>query len=162
MTPDMWAQRIKIWYADHRGMARDEAQIEYLKIVQDLDMFGINYFQIRNKRNTELWLGVDAFGLNIYEQENRLAPKVQFPWSEIKNISFKDKKFTIKPVDKKAPDFIFYAPKLRINKLILELCVGNHELFMRRRKPDTMEIQQMKAQAKDEKHRKEVRYFSTF
>ena len=34
--------------------------------------------------------------------------------------------------------------------------MGNHELFMRRRKPDTMEIQQMKAQAKEEKTRKEV------
>ena len=72
----------------------------------------------QNKRNTDLHLGVDALGLNIYEHDNRLSPKVTFPWSEIKDISFKDKKFTIKPVDKKAPDFIFYAPKLRINKLV--------------------------------------------
>lgn len=42
------------------------------------------------------------------------------------------------------------------NKLILDLCIGNHELFMRRRKPDTMEIQQMKAQAKEEKQRRQV------
>ncbi len=28
-------------------MGREEAQMEYLKIVQDLDMYGINYFQIR-------------------------------------------------------------------------------------------------------------------
>ena len=39
-----------------------------------------------------MWLGVDARGLNIYELDNRLAPKVTFPWSEIKNVSFKDKK----------------------------------------------------------------------
>lgn len=39
---------------------------------------------------------------------------------------------------------------------ILELCVGNHELFMTRRKPDSMEIQQMKAQAKEEKVNKQV------
>lgn len=39
---------------------------------------------------------------------------------------------------------------------ILDLCVGNHDLFMRRRKPDTMEIQQMKAQAKEEKQRRLV------
>lgn len=39
---------------------------------------------------------------------------------------------------------------------ILELCVGNHELFMRRRKPDSMEIQQMKANARDERQRKRV------
>jgi hypothetical protein len=29
--------------------------------------------------------------------------------------------------------------------------MGNHELYMRRRKPDTIEVQQMKAQAQEEK-----------
>ena len=38
---------------------------------------------------------MDARGLNIYEQDNRLVPKVTFPWNEIKNISFKDKKVAI-------------------------------------------------------------------
>jgi hypothetical protein len=39
----------------------------------------------------------------------RLTPKIGFPWSEIRNISFNDKKFVIKPIDKKAPvsDFSF-------------------------------------------------------
>ena len=46
----------------------------------------------QNKKGSDLWLGVDALGLNIYEQENRLAPKVTFPWSEIKHVAFKDKK----------------------------------------------------------------------
>ena len=66
----------------------------------------------------------------------------------------KDKRFVIRPVDKGAPDFVFFAPKLRVNKLILELCVGNHNLYMQRRKPDTMEMQQMKGQARDERQRK--------
>ncbi len=46
MTPQMWQDRIKIWYADHRGMSQDEAEMEYLKIAQDLDMYGVNYFPI--------------------------------------------------------------------------------------------------------------------
>lgn len=53
-------------------------------------------------------------------------------------------------------DFVFYAPRLRINKRILALCMGNHELYMRRRKPDTIEVQQMKAQAREEKHHKQM------
>lgn len=85
-----------------------------------------------------------------------MTPKIGFPWSEIRNISFNDKKFVIKPIDKKAPDFVFYAPRLRINKRILQLCMGNHELYMRRRKPDTIEVQQMKAQAREEKHQKQL------
>jgi len=95
-------------------------------------------------------------GLNIYEKEDRLTPKIGFPWSEIRNISFNDKKFTIKPIDKRAPDFIFFASRLRINKRILALCMGNHELYMRRRKPDSIEVQQMKAQAREDKLAKQT------
>ncbi|XP_017888581.1 merlin isoform X1 [Ceratina calcarata] len=190
MTPEMWEERIKIWYADHRGMSRDEAEMEYLKIAQDLDMYGVNYFPISNKKETDLWLGVTALGLNIYEKENKLAPKTTFTWSEIRHISFDDKKFVIKPVEKASPNFVFFSQKVRMNKLvkkqsvvggwvkgliafkfdehdndrgghvlfvkILDLCIGNHDLFMRRRKPDSMEVQQMKAQAKEEKSRRQI------
>ena len=31
--------------------------MEYLKIAQDLEMYGINYFEIRNKKGTVLFLG---------------------------------------------------------------------------------------------------------
>ncbi|GMT27506.1 hypothetical protein PFISCL1PPCAC_18803 [Pristionchus fissidentatus] len=151
LSPEEWEKRIMTWWADHRGLAREQAMLEYLKLAQDLEMYGVNYFDIRNKKGTELYLGVDALGLNIYEKSDRLSPKVGFPWSEIRNISFNDKKFTIKPIDKKANDFVFYAPRLRINKRILALCMGNHELYMRRRKPDTIEVQQMKQQAREER-----------
>ena len=66
-------------------------------------MYGVNYYEIKNKKGTDLYLGVDALGLNIYEKEDRLTPKIGFPWSEIRNISFSDKKFNIKPIDKKSP-----------------------------------------------------------
>jgi len=46
LTTEMWEQRIKIWYADHKGLSRDDAEKEYLKIAQDLDMFGFSYFYI--------------------------------------------------------------------------------------------------------------------
>uniref|UniRef100_A0A8C5EUG2 FERM domain-containing protein n=1 Tax=Gouania willdenowi TaxID=441366 RepID=A0A8C5EUG2_GOUWI len=150
LNKEQWEERIQVWHEE------EESIMEYLKIAQDLEMYGVNYFSIKNKKGTELWLGVDALGLNIYEQNDKMTPKIGFPWSEIRNISFNDKKFVIKPIDKKAPDFVFYAPRLRINKRILALCMGNHELYMRRRKPDTIEVQQMKAQAREEKNHKKM------
>ncbi|XP_034245416.1 moesin/ezrin/radixin homolog 1 [Thrips palmi] len=151
MSKDQWEVRIIRWWTEHKGMPREDAMMEYLKIAQDLDMYGINYFEIRNKKGTDLWLGVDALGLNIYAKDNKLTPKIGFPWAEISNISFNDRKFIIKPIDKKAQDVVFFAPRVRINKRILALCMGNHELFMRRRKPDTIDVQQMKTQAREEK-----------
>uniref|UniRef100_A0A8C9WWB8 Ezrin b n=2 Tax=Sander lucioperca TaxID=283035 RepID=A0A8C9WWB8_SANLU len=156
LSREQWEERIQVWHEEHRGMLKEDAMLEYLKIAQDLEMYGVNYFDIKNKKGTELWLGVDALGLNIYEKDDKLTPKIGFPWSEIRNISFNDKKFIIKPIDKKSPDFVFYAPRLRINKRILQLCMGNHELYMRRRKPDTIEVQQMKAQAREEKQQKQM------
>lgn len=152
MEKEQWEERIKTWWTEHRDLMKDDAMMEYLKIAQDLEMYGVNYFEIKNKKGTELYLGVDALGLNVYEHADMLTPKIGFPWSEIRNISFNDKKFVIKPIDKKAPDFVFFAPRLRINKRILALCMGNHELYMRRRKPDTIEVQQMKAQATEQKN----------
>ncbi|XP_061528740.1 NF2, moesin-ezrin-radixin like (MERLIN) tumor suppressor a isoform X1 [Phycodurus eques] len=156
MTAEMWEERIAVCYAEHRGRTREEAEMEYLKIAQDLDMYGVNYFLIRNKKGTDLLLGVDALGLHIYEPDNRLTPKCSFPWNEIRNISYSDKEFTIKPLDKKANVFKFNSSRLRVNKLILQLCIGSHDLFMRRRRVDSLEVQQMKAQAREEKARKQV------
>ena len=34
-------------------------------------MFGVNYFKIKNKKGTSLWLGVDALGMNVYEKANK-------------------------------------------------------------------------------------------
>ena len=72
-------------------MSRDQAMMEYLKIAQDLEMFGINYFSVYNVKGTEVLLGVDALGINVYEKNNKLAPKISFPWSEIKKIAHSGK-----------------------------------------------------------------------
>ena len=48
-------------------------------------------------------------------------------------------------------DFIFFTGHMRTNKKILALCMGNHELYMRRRRPDSIEVQQMKAAAAEER-----------
>jgi len=51
--------------------------LEYLKIAQDLEMYGVNYFDIRNKKGTELYLGVDALGLNIYDKQDKYVDSLR-------------------------------------------------------------------------------------
>ncbi len=99
LSKEQWEERIQIWHEEHRGIlkwvwllcshsarlhvvaqayhffefcvSREDAMLEYLKISQDLEMYGVNYFDIKNKKGTDLWLGVDALGLNIYEKDDR-------------------------------------------------------------------------------------------
>lgn len=58
------------WTLPHH---REDAVVEYLKIAQDLEMYGVNYFNIKNKKGSELWLGVDSLGLNIYDKKDRYS-----------------------------------------------------------------------------------------
>lgn len=50
----------------------------------------------------------------------------------------------------------FRAKDISINMSILDLCVGTHNLYLRRRQPDLLEVQQMKAQAKEQRIRRIV------
>jgi len=34
-------------------------------------MYGVSYFEIRNKKGTELLLGVDALGINVYDTSDK-------------------------------------------------------------------------------------------
>ncbi|KAK4292055.1 hypothetical protein Pmani_035152 [Petrolisthes manimaculis] len=156
LTREAWEEKITKWYKEHKGLLREEAMMEYMKVAQDLEMYGINYFEIQNKKGTDVTLGIDALGINVYDRQNRLTPKIGFPWSEIRNITFHNKKFLIQPVDKKSPNFVFIASNVRVNKIILALCMGNHDLYVRRRKADTIEVQQMKIQAIEEKEAKKA------
>uniref|UniRef100_A0A3B3V4A1 NF2, moesin-ezrin-radixin like (MERLIN) tumor suppressor n=1 Tax=Poecilia latipinna TaxID=48699 RepID=A0A3B3V4A1_9TELE len=141
MTAEMWEERITACYAEHRGRTKDEAEMEYLKIAQDLDMYGVNYFSIRVSRC--------CISLFFYQVSCRIPMQSFF-------ISYHIHTFTIKPLDKKTNVFKFNSSRLRVNKLILQLCIGNHDLFIRRRRVDSLEVQQMKSQAREERARKQV------
>ncbi|XP_008397081.1 ezrin-like [Poecilia reticulata] len=156
LSKEQWEDRIQVWHEEHKTMLKEDAIIEYLKIAQDLEMYGVTYFEIRNKKGTELWLGVDALGINIYPKDDRLTPKIGFPWNEIGNVSFDNKKFTIKPLDKKSQPIMFHGTQPRIHKGIMQIAKGNHLQYTRRRMADNIEVQQMKTQAKQDRLQKKM------
>ncbi|KRY77215.1 Moesin/ezrin/radixin -like protein 2 [Trichinella pseudospiralis] len=159
MTCEMWEDKIKTWWMNNRRMTKEEAELEYLRIAQDLDMYGMQYFPINNRKESNLWLGVGPLGLNVYEKNNKLIPKASFTWSEIRNIAYKEKKFLIRTLDKNSVATVsFTSQNVAVNKVILDLCIGNHSLYLRRRQPDTLEVQQMKAQAKEERLRRQAKF----
>ena len=108
LTKNDWFDRIIDLWRTHALMTRDEAEMAYLKHAQDLDMFGLSFFEISkmqggNKTNTlshqsdsasiaaELWLGIDSLGIRFYKK-NKLRPEVFFSWYDIKSIIAHDKK----------------------------------------------------------------------
>ncbi|KAJ8922081.1 hypothetical protein NQ315_008722 [Exocentrus adspersus] len=163
MNMSEWHTSIINMWKKHKGLDKEEAMLEYLKLVQNLEMYGVTYFHIKNRKGTEALLGITALGINIYKENDKLNPTVSFPWSEIKNLKFKDKKFIIKPSDKTAKDFIIYTQSGRMSKYVLTLGIGNHTLYIKRRKPDTPDIVKMKEKANEIRKNKNLqkqKYYS--
>ena len=50
------------------------------------------FYILQNKKGTDLVLGVDAHGINIYEPNDVKKPKITFPWNEVQNVAYNDKK----------------------------------------------------------------------
>ena len=42
-------------YAGHHGLTRDEAELEYLKIIQGVEMWGVNYFKVKVRDKNIIW-----------------------------------------------------------------------------------------------------------
>uniref|UniRef100_A0A914HMK2 Moesin/ezrin/radixin homolog 1 n=1 Tax=Globodera rostochiensis TaxID=31243 RepID=A0A914HMK2_GLORO len=152
LTADMWEEKIRSWWANNSGLSKEEAEEEFLCVAEELDMYGTQYYPIRNQKDAELLLGVSALGVGIFETDNKLSPRPFFPWTEIKCISFKHKMFTIYTADKSK--IKFRAQDMSINQSLLDLCVGTHNLYLRRRQPDLLEVQQMKLQADEQRRRR--------
>lgn len=71
MERNAWEANIVSLWKKHRGLAKEDAMLEYLKLAQNLEMYGVTYFQITNKKGTPLLLGITSLGLNIYRPNDK-------------------------------------------------------------------------------------------
>uniref|UniRef100_A0A5K3F0W6 FERM domain-containing protein n=1 Tax=Mesocestoides corti TaxID=53468 RepID=A0A5K3F0W6_MESCO len=101
----------------------EEAEIRYLKIAQSFRLFGVDYFVVtcvRMKdprtlsltryfskaefsswrtldRHQELsWVGITAAGIQLFAKNQVDRARYTFPWNIIKNVSYRERKFTVK------------------------------------------------------------------
>lgn len=145
-TLEEWEKTVSDFHKQNRGMFPDEAMMEYLKVAEGLEMFGVSYFEVIEKDTKKVSLGIDALGINVYDLNNKLTPKLSFPWSQIRRVTKKKKQFIIYFVDGKTPPYKAKPVKPKMTPTIFYLATGNHEMYVNRRKGDSLEVQQMKAQ----------------
>lgn len=69
-TDEQWYETIVSYYKDHHDLSPEEGMVQYLQVAQDLEMYGVEKFNIKNKKHTPLVLGVDALGLSVYQPDN--------------------------------------------------------------------------------------------
>lgn len=71
LNSSQWEDRIKNAWMGLKGTPSQTAISDYLNIAQDLEQYGITYFEVTNKKGTRLWLGIHNLGMDVYEFNNR-------------------------------------------------------------------------------------------
>ena len=155
LSREEWESKISMFHAKHRTMTKEEAMMEYMKVSQDLETYGVNYYGVVNKNNTQVLLGIDALQISIYDKNNKLSPTLGFPWSEINQIkTSKDNKIILYLTDKTSSKMTMRCDQPKMKHQIYMMVNGNHEMYKRRRRPDPLEVQQMKSERKEEDERR--------
>lgn len=165
MTVDNWYEEVFKSHQKHKGMTQEEARIEYIvQLAEKASNFGVTYFEVKLGRDVETaishWIGITAIGINLYALEDKLEARFSWQWVEVDDLNYKGRCFYIWPSqrkdDKKPDEVTFYTESASNNQIILELCQANHDLFMQRRREDSIEVQQMKEAAREEKDRRQA------
>lgn len=83
------------YYKKADGQTRGESVIRYLCIFQSLPTYGVHYYEVKDKNNIPWWLGLSPKGIGVYDHGDKIKPRKVFLWSQIENIYFRDRKFSI-------------------------------------------------------------------
>ncbi|XP_052468822.1 tyrosine-protein phosphatase non-receptor type 13 isoform X1 [Carassius gibelio] len=117
-------------HANNAHMLPEEAEMEFLKIAQQLPEYGVLFHRVARERKPiigELVLGICAKGIMVYEVKNisRVLTR-RFPWTEIDSLSTSRRKFTIecRPSGKKHS---FVTESSKIAQYLLNLCSAQHK-----------------------------------
>ncbi|XP_048061212.1 tyrosine-protein phosphatase non-receptor type 13 isoform X1 [Megalobrama amblycephala] len=117
-------------HANNAQMLPEEAELEFLKIAQQLPEYGVLFHRVARERKPiigELVLGICAKGIMVYEVKNnsRMLSR-RFQWTETDSLSTSRRKFTIEcsPSGKKHS---FVTESSKIAQYLLNLCSAQHK-----------------------------------
>ncbi|XP_030235558.1 tyrosine-protein phosphatase non-receptor type 13 [Gadus morhua] len=118
-------------HARHAQMLHEEAEIEYLKITQQLPEYGVMFYRVgREKRPVvgELVLGICAKGIVLYETKNHVRTVTRrFLWRETDSISTGRRKLTLECGGPSGKKHSFVTESSKIAQYLLNLCSAQHK-----------------------------------
>ncbi|CAM4706232.1 unnamed protein product [Leuciscus chuanchicus] len=117
-------------HANNANMTAEEAEIEFLKSVQQLPEYGELLHRVAREKKPvfgELVLGVCAKGIIVYEVINySRTASLRFLWRETSSITSARRKFVIESNTSKKKH-TFLTEKSKVAKYLCELCSAQHK-----------------------------------
>jgi hypothetical protein len=66
-----------------------------MSMVERLPNYGTHFYEVKDKLNTAWHLGISLKGITVYEHSNKRTPFRVFPWRQLENLYYRERKFSI-------------------------------------------------------------------
>ncbi|KHJ40243.1 hypothetical protein D918_09686 [Trichuris suis] len=130
-------------YKTFTGLTRGNAIVKYLTIVERLETYGMHFYEVRDKSGSPCLLGVSGKGIFQFAPNDRTNAVLSFSWSQLENLYYRDKKFSIEvrdhrrtPLSRRAfvPSslhiLIYICDTPQLCKNLWSLAIAQHQFYL--------------------------------
>lgn len=79
-------------HAELKGVAREEAELEFLKEAQKLPEYGMVFYRVAQRKGDpigSIWLGFSVRGIVVYDYHKNVKTPLHYcSWKKTQNLSF--------------------------------------------------------------------------
>ncbi|KAI2800741.1 FERM domain-containing protein 4A [Blomia tropicalis] len=93
--------RILEQYVHLRGTSRAQSIYRFMSLIEKQPTYGVHFYEVKDKSGTPFWLGLSVKGISQFDYNDRRLPLRHFPWKQLENLYFREKKFSIEVRDPK-------------------------------------------------------------
>ena len=142
-------QKIINYYKKSTNLQRGQSIVNYLTITEKLCNYGVHFYEVKDKSNLKWYLGISFRGIGLYEYNNKITSKKMFSWSNLENLYYRDRKFSIevhennenevRQIDLNEDTFnpvkvyAWFASMPTLCKSIWLMAVSQHQFFLDKR-----------------------------
>ncbi|CDW54286.1 FERM M and FERM C and DUF3338 and FERM N domain c ontaining protein [Trichuris trichiura] len=130
-------------YKTFTGLTRGNAIVKYLTIVERLETYGMHFYEVRDKSGSQCLLGVSGKGIFHFSSNDRTNAIRSFSWSQLENLYYRDKKFSIEVRDHRRTSLsrrafvpsslhilIYICDTPQLCKNLWSLAIAQHQFYL--------------------------------
>ena len=124
------------------GINRGEAIVNYLSIVERLPMYGVHYYNVKDKNQIPWKIGFSYRGISQYDFKDKVTPRKTYSWSQMENLYYRNRKFSVEVRNKPKVTSLrlsfrqhvqviaWYADTSQMCREIWVIAVGQHQFYL--------------------------------
>eukprot|EP01135_Chromosphaera_perkinsii_P008695 Nk52_evm28s1444 gene=Nk52_evmTU28s1444 len=137
---DEFALEVILAYKENSGKSKLDVIEDYIILCTSFPNYGVYFYRIKNKNETDLFLGINSKGFHVYSCTDKNDQKASFFWDELDVINYSGKKFIIQFSEKGAKHFNAICYSVTEVKQVFYTCIGYHSLYKRLTDPNSEDL----------------------